>query len=135
MRISGSTHVAANGVISFSSWLSRVPLWMYHLLTQSSVDGHLGCLHVLAVVKEKDFTELCFPFIPRTGKPAKPHPHQTSLAPREVLPSLLVDRPAPTARSTGLPFPLQISLSCPQRGVSGARPIWPVSSSFHSARH
>uniref|UniRef100_A0A8D0JZ40 Uncharacterized protein n=1 Tax=Sus scrofa TaxID=9823 RepID=A0A8D0JZ40_PIG len=36
MGVSGSIHVAANGIILF--------------LIQSSVNGHLGCFHVLAIV-------------------------------------------------------------------------------------
>ena len=32
-------------------WLGNIPLYIYHIcFIQSSVDGHLGCLHVLAVV-------------------------------------------------------------------------------------
>ena len=32
-------------------WLSTIPLYMYHIFfTHSSVDGHLGCFPVLAVV-------------------------------------------------------------------------------------
>ena len=32
-------------------WLSNIPLYIYvpHLLIHSSVDGHLGCFHVLAI--------------------------------------------------------------------------------------
>ena len=53
MRISNSSiHVAANGINSFflmAEWYSIV--YMYHIfLIQSSVDGHLGCFHVLAIV-------------------------------------------------------------------------------------
>ena len=32
-------------------WLSNIPLYMYHIFSiHSSVDGHLGCFHVLAIV-------------------------------------------------------------------------------------
>ena len=32
-------------------WLSNIPLYMYHIFfIHSSVDGHLGCFHVLAIV-------------------------------------------------------------------------------------
>ena len=32
-------------------WLSNIPIYMYHIFfTHSSVDGHLGCFHVLAIV-------------------------------------------------------------------------------------
>ena len=52
MRVSSSIHVAANGIISFffmAEYYSIV--YRYHLfLIQSSVNGHLGCFHVLAIV-------------------------------------------------------------------------------------
>uniref|UniRef100_A0A8D1PCV6 Uncharacterized protein n=1 Tax=Sus scrofa TaxID=9823 RepID=A0A8D1PCV6_PIG len=52
MRVFSSIHVAANGINSFflmAEWYSIV--YMYHIfLIQSSVDGHLGCFHVLAIV-------------------------------------------------------------------------------------
>ena len=33
------------------SWLSSIPLYIYHIvLIQLSVNGHLGCFHVLAIV-------------------------------------------------------------------------------------
>ena len=52
MVISRSSYVAADGTVSFifiAEYYSSVH--MYHIfLTQSSVDGHLGCFHVLAVV-------------------------------------------------------------------------------------
>ena len=33
-------------------WLSSIPLYIYlpHLLYPSSVDGHLGCFHILAII-------------------------------------------------------------------------------------
>ena len=48
--ISSCIHVAANGIISFL-WLNSIPSYINvpHLL-YSSVDGHLGCFHVLATV-------------------------------------------------------------------------------------
>uniref|UniRef100_A0A8D1A7E6 Uncharacterized protein n=1 Tax=Sus scrofa TaxID=9823 RepID=A0A8D1A7E6_PIG len=52
MRVSSFIHVAADGIIlSFlmAEWYSIV--FIYHLfLIQSSVEGHLGCFHVLAIV-------------------------------------------------------------------------------------
>ena len=52
MRVSSSIHVAANGIILFffmAEYYSIV--YMYHIfLIHSSVNGHLGCFHVLAVV-------------------------------------------------------------------------------------
>ena len=52
MTLSGSIHVAANGIISFSLTAEQYPtIYMYHIFfIQSSVNGHLGCFHVLAVV-------------------------------------------------------------------------------------
>ena len=52
MIISRSIHVAANGIISFffmAEYYSIV--CMYHIFfVHSSVGGHLGCFHVLAIV-------------------------------------------------------------------------------------
>ena len=48
MIISKSMHVAANGIISFLLWLSNIPL--YHIFVHSSENGHLGCLHALAII-------------------------------------------------------------------------------------
>ena len=52
MIISRSIHVAANGIISFflmAKYYSIV--YMYHIFfIHSSVDGYLGCFHVLAFV-------------------------------------------------------------------------------------
>ena len=32
-------------------WLSSIPLYIYHILfIHLSVDGHLGCFHILAIV-------------------------------------------------------------------------------------
>ena len=31
-------------------WLSSIPLYICIILIHSSVDGHLGCYHVLAIV-------------------------------------------------------------------------------------
>uniref|UniRef100_A0A8D1NQH7 Uncharacterized protein n=1 Tax=Sus scrofa TaxID=9823 RepID=A0A8D1NQH7_PIG len=52
MRVSNSIPVAANGITSFffmAEWYSIV--YIYHIfLIQSSVDGHLGCFPLLAIV-------------------------------------------------------------------------------------
>ena len=48
MTISRSLRVAENGIISF--FLSNLA-YMYHILFLHSLsDGHLGCVHVLAIV-------------------------------------------------------------------------------------
>ena len=46
---SKSIHVLADGKISFFLWQSNIPLNVYHVLF-SSVDGQLGCFHILAFV-------------------------------------------------------------------------------------
>uniref|UniRef100_A0A9L0TL50 Uncharacterized protein n=1 Tax=Equus caballus TaxID=9796 RepID=A0A9L0TL50_HORSE len=50
--LSRPIHVIANGMILFcfaAEWYSIV--YMYHIFfIHSSVDGHLGCFHVLAIV-------------------------------------------------------------------------------------
>ena len=53
MIISKSINVAENDIISFFSWLSNIPWCVWHtshFFIPSSVDGLLGCFHVLAVV-------------------------------------------------------------------------------------
>ena len=52
MRVSSSIHITANGIIlSFFMAESYSIVSIYHIfLIQLSVNGHLGCLHVLAVV-------------------------------------------------------------------------------------
>ena len=48
---SKSIHVVASGKISFFLWLGTIPLYyIYHIFTHSSIDGHLGCLCLLAIV-------------------------------------------------------------------------------------
>ena len=47
MTVSRSIHIAANGITSFFS-MACIPL--YICTTSSSVDGQLGCFHVLAIV-------------------------------------------------------------------------------------
>ena len=37
--------------MAFFLWLSNIPcIDMYHIFIHTSVDGHLGCFHVLAIV-------------------------------------------------------------------------------------
>ena len=55
MIISRSIHVGANVIISFfimaEMWCIHICVCVYHIfLIHSSVDGHLVCFHVLAVV-------------------------------------------------------------------------------------
>ena len=51
MIISRSIHVAANGIISFFSMAEYYAIvYMYRIFIHSSVDGHLGCSHVLAII-------------------------------------------------------------------------------------
>jgi len=49
--ISRPIHVAANGIILFFFMTEKYSIvYMYHIFILSSVDGHLGCFHVLAIV-------------------------------------------------------------------------------------
>ena len=52
MKISGSIHVAASGIISFifmAEWYSII--YMFHIFfIHSSVDRHLGCFHISGIV-------------------------------------------------------------------------------------
>ena len=52
MGIPSYIHVAANGIILCFLWLSSIPLCMYTYMffIYLSVNGYLGCFHVLAVV-------------------------------------------------------------------------------------
>ena len=54
MTVSGSIHVAANGIISFFLWPSNIPLYVYiYIFITSSLFIYLsmgtGCFHVLTV--------------------------------------------------------------------------------------
>ena len=51
MSISGSIHVAANGIISFFLMNEKYSIVaMYHIFfIHSSVNGRLGCFYVLAI--------------------------------------------------------------------------------------
>ena len=52
MKISRSINVAANGIIVFFSMTEQYCIvYMYHIFfIHSSIGGHLGCFHVLAIV-------------------------------------------------------------------------------------
>ena len=52
MSVSGSIHVAANGIILFFFMAEYYSImYMYHIfLIHSSVDRHLDCFHVLAIM-------------------------------------------------------------------------------------
>ena len=80
MIISRSIHVAANGIISFFLWLWVIfhcIIYMYHIFfIRSSVNGHLGCFHVLAIVNSAavsivvhvSFQSMVFSrYLPRSG--------------------------------------------------------------------
>ena len=53
MRISRSIHVAANGISHSLLWLHNTPS-TYIFVIHSSVDGHLGCFQVLAIINSKE---------------------------------------------------------------------------------
>ena len=38
-------------------WLSNIPLYIHILFMHSSVDGHVDCLHVLAIVNSAATSE------------------------------------------------------------------------------
>ena len=51
MGVSSSIHVVANGIILFFFMAEQYSIvYIYHVLIHSSVDSHLGCSHVLAIV-------------------------------------------------------------------------------------
>ena len=52
MIVSRSIHVAKNAATSFFLMAEKYSIvYMYHIFwIHSSVDGHLGCFHVLAIV-------------------------------------------------------------------------------------
>ena len=50
MVISSCIHVAVHGIISLFSWLNCVALYICIFFIYSSVNGHLGCFHVLIIV-------------------------------------------------------------------------------------
>ena len=50
--ISRSSQVGANDIISFFLWLSSISFYVCTISSShSSVSGHLGCFHVLAIIK------------------------------------------------------------------------------------
>ena len=64
MIISRSIHVAANGIISFFSWLSNTythtHTHTHHIFfIHSSIDGHLGCWLSFKSIFDPDFLEIC----------------------------------------------------------------------------
>ena len=64
MIICRSIHVAANGSISLFISLSSIPLCVCVFFIYSSVDGHLGSFHILAIVNSGEMNigvhVLCF---------------------------------------------------------------------------
>ena len=75
MIISRSIHVAANGIISFFFMVEYYSIvHMYHIFfIHSSVNGHLGCFHVLAIAAMNIGVHVSFQiivfsrYIPRSG--------------------------------------------------------------------
>ena len=79
MKISISICVAANGIISFFLQLNNIPLYILiciPVFIHSSVNGYLGCSHVLAIVNSASMkTEVhvsfwimvFFGYMPRSG--------------------------------------------------------------------
>ena len=51
MTDSRSIHISINDFVSFFLVAEKYSIiYMYHIFIYSSVDGHLGCFHVLAIV-------------------------------------------------------------------------------------
>ena len=75
MRVFSSIQVAANGIILFFFMVEKYSIvYIYHFfLLQSSVDAHLGCFHVFAIVNRAEgacvfFREsFCPDICPRVG--------------------------------------------------------------------
>ena len=53
IKISRFIHVADNGIISLCFLMAEKYSngYMYHIFIYSSIEGHLGCFHVLAIIK------------------------------------------------------------------------------------
>ena len=52
-----SIHVVENGELSFFSWLTNIPLYIYHLFSiHLPMDGHLGYFHILTIVNNAAIT-------------------------------------------------------------------------------
>ena len=55
MRISSGIHVATNDISLFSFMAEYYSIvYMYHILIQPSLNGNLGCFHVLTIVNSAD---------------------------------------------------------------------------------
>ena len=78
MRVSSSIHVAVNGIILFFLMAEQYStVYVYHIfLIQSSVNGHLGCFHVLAIVNRASMNmqvhvsfsrKVVFGYMPKSG--------------------------------------------------------------------
>ena len=77
ITISRSVNVAVNDIISFILRAEQYSIaYMYHSFIHSSVNGHLGCFHVLAIVNSAtantgihvSFRNMFFSgYVPRSG--------------------------------------------------------------------
>ena len=55
MIVSRSIHVGTNGIVSLFFMVEEYSIvYMYYIFFDSSVDRHLGCFHVLAIILIKN---------------------------------------------------------------------------------